>query len=261
MKPNVTPTLRPQRQTADSYLQNIPSLVSYFDLVRIINLGIRADRRAETKREFARHGWLIDGERLAFFEAITPKTAGGFPNSAVRGCYLSHLTVLEAALSESANHLLVLEDDIAFVRRIDSLGIQAVTQLDTMEWDLAYFGHAFEDLPGAPRWERVTGQMQHAHFYAANKQVLPRLIDFLQRVAARPPGHPEGGPMHYDGALSTFFAQNPDIRAFYFSRNLGYQRPSRTDLHPVSFLDRHPLLMPMRVIYRAIKRAYWHAMR
>lgn len=238
-----------------------PTLVDYFDRVRIINLRSRGDRRAETASEFASHGWRIDGGRQAFFDAIAPTAASGFPNRAVRGCYLSHLAILEEAQADAVGHVLVLEDDIAFVRRIDRLGVEAVGQLDALEWDLAYFGHALANAPGAPAWRPVSGPMRHAHFYAVHARALGRLCSFLRGILARPPGHPEGGPMHYDGALSTFISQNPDIRAIYFSRNLGYQRPSRTDLHPVSVLDRHALLAPVRTLYRAIKRAYWHATR
>jgi len=238
-----------------------PSLIPFFDQVRIINLASRTDRRRETETEFTGLGHAIDGNRTAFFDAIAPQTANGFPNAAVRGCFLSHLAVLEEAHSAGAAHVLVLEDDIAFVRDIEALGAEAVRQLDGLDWDIAYFGHAQGSRPGAPTWLPVTGPMQHAHFYAVSRKALSRMIEFLHIVHDRKPGHPAGGPMHYDGALTTFIEQNPDIQAVYISRNLGYQRPSRTDLHPVSLLDRHVLLAPVRFLYRTIKRTFWHITR
>lgn len=183
-------------------------------------------------------------------------TAAGFPNPAVRGCYLSHLAVLEEARRDDVGHVLVMEDDIAFVREMGVLGREALRQLDALDWDIAYFGHALGNQPVPPTWKPVRGPMRHAHFYAVHARALHRLIDFLQSVLERPAGHPDGGPMHYDGALSTFMAQNPDIRAVYFSRSLGYQRPSRTDLHTPSILDRSPLLRPWAGVYRALKRHY-----
>ena len=87
-----------------------------FQRVRVINLRRRGDRRAETTSELAELGETVDGERLSFFEAIEPDLAAGFPSPGVRGCYLSHLGVLEAAAGDGVENLLVMEDDVAFIR-------------------------------------------------------------------------------------------------------------------------------------------------
>ncbi len=47
----------------------------------------------------------------------------------------------------------------------------------------------------------------------------------------REPGDPAGGPMHLDAALTTFRQRNPDIVALIAHPNLGWQRPSRSDIH------------------------------
>lgn len=237
------------------------NLTRHFDRIRIISLRRRTDRRSETVQEFARHGLAIDGDRVAFFDAIEPPEAGGFSNPAVRGCFLSHLAVLEQALEAGARNVLVIEDDIAFARGFSRLASEALRQLEAQPWDLAYLGHAQDSQVGPPAWLPVAGPMLHAHCYAVNGPALEGLVDFLKRMLARPPGHPDGGPMHYDGALSTWMAQTPTLCARYFSRNLGYQRPSRTDLHPPSLLDRHALLMPVRWLYRRLKRGWWHLTR
>lgn len=231
-------------------------LCRQFDRVRIINLRRRQDRRRETEAELAAQGDRVDGAHCAFFAAIEPDDAAGFPNAAVRGCYLSHLGVLEEALRDRARDVLVLEDDIAFVRDIRRLGAEAMHQLEGMEWDIAYLGHSRGNAPGKPVWLPVNGPMRHAHCYAVRTPVLRRLVAFLQLLLTRPPGDPQGGPMHVDGALTTFIAGNPDVRAFYFSRNLAYQRPSRTDLHRPSQLDRTPLLNRLADPLRRVKRLY-----
>jgi hypothetical protein len=232
------------------------SLINSFDRVRIINMKTRADRRVETEQEFARHGFGMAPPRVGFFEAVTPTSAEGFPNAGVRGCFLSHLGILEGARADGQGNVLILEDDIAFTRDIKDAGREAVTQLAGLDWDIAYFGHAKESVPGPVSWQRVREPMLLAHFYAVNGQALAPLVDFLHTVLSRPPGHPDGGPMHYDGALSTFIKQNPEVKAYYCSRNLGYQRPSKTDLHRTSVIDRNPFLRPFASLYRAAKRAY-----
>ena len=231
-------------------------LGSAFDRVRIINLRRRGDRRAETLGELVALGESVDGHRLAFFDAVAPDDAGGFPSPGVRGCYLSHLAVLEAAADDDVPLLLVMEDDVAFVRDADGLLAEATRQLEQTNWDIAYFGHALDPVPGAPRWLPVTGPMRYAHCYAVHRHAVRRLVEFLQQVLAHEPGHPYGGPMPVDGAFSTFVARHTDIRAVYFSRSLVYQRPSRTDLHRPSLIDRHPLLRQLAIPLRRLKRHY-----
>ena len=232
------------------------NIIDYFDQVRIINLGTRPDRRKETRQAFRRHGLAIDNQHCCFFDAIAPDDAAGFPNRGVRGCYLSHLALLQMAQVAGAANVLVLEDDIDFARKINSEGRLAIEQLSGMDWDIAYLGHALGNQPGPPRWLAVDQPMLLAHCYAINGRTLPALTRFLSQILCRPPGHPDGGPMHYDGALNTFIRQNPALKAVYFSRNLAYQRPSSTDLHPRSLLDRNPALQPFAGLYRSLKRYY-----
>lgn len=47
----------------------------------------------------------------------------------------------------------------------------------------------------------------------------------------REPGDPAGGPMHLDAALTTFRQSYPDIVTLIADPNLGWQRPSRSDIH------------------------------
>jgi len=232
------------------------ALKENFDRVRIINLRRRRDRRVETQAELAVLGDEVDGTHCAFFDAIEPDAAAGFPNAAVRGCYLSHLAVLEETLLAGVEDVLILEDDIAFVRDIEHLLTLALRQLNQLEWDIAYLGHAHNHTAGKPVWLPVTGPMRYAHCYAVRASAFGPLVDFLHLVAGRTPGHPHGGPMHVDGALSTFIAQGPAVRAFYFSRSLAYQRPSRTDLHPPSWLDRTRFVNRFARPLRFFKRHY-----
>ena len=232
-----------------------------FEQVRIINLPSRADRRKETIREFAHHGWHIPNSQVRFFDALSPQEAAGFPNAGVRGCFLSHLSVLREACQAGYHSVLVLEDDVAFTRDMDQQAQLAVDSLQDQDWDMAYFGHDYGDQPGPLHWIRIENPRQLAHCYAVNGRILPALVAFLEQILQRPAGHPDGGPMHFDGALATFIKRHPDVRALHCSRNLAYQRPSRTDLHQVSVLDRHVWFAPVKQLYRAAKRLYWRWVR
>lgn len=232
------------------------NIIEYFDQTRIINVASRTDRRRGTEAEFQQNNFPINTETTVFFAAITPEDAQGFDNAGVRGCFLSHLGVLKEAEKAAANNVLVLEDDIAFSRHIHAYGPTAISALDTLDWDIAYFGHARGNSDGEPHWKRVDGPMLLAHFYAVNGTAFEKIIPFMEKILERPAGHPEGGPMHYDGALNTFFQKNPDIKAFYFSRNLGHQRPSRTDLHKLPFWDTSAAIKPFTEAFRKLKGIY-----
>ena len=98
------------------------NVIDYFDRARIINIASRKDRRLETEEEFARNGFHIDDEKVGFFKAVTPTEGEGFPSVGVRGCFLSHLGVLEEAMRLDLKNILILEDDIQFSRRISQYG-------------------------------------------------------------------------------------------------------------------------------------------
>ncbi|MBV6821947.1 glycosyltransferase family 25 protein [Pseudomonas sp. PD9R] len=229
------------------------NVIDYFDGARIINISSRKDRRLETEEEFARNGFDIDDEKTGFFEAVTPTEGKGFPSIGVRGCFLSHLGVLEEAMRLNLKNILILEDDIQFSRRVAEYGTQAIESLEGMEWDIVYFGHPVGGDSNSPVWKEVDQPIHLAHFYAVNGRCFAKLRDFLLQILERPPGHPDGGPMHYDAALNTLIHKDDGIRAYYFTWNLGYQRPSRTDLHALSFFDRVPLLRPVMGMLRRLK--------
>lgn len=95
-----------------------------------------------------------------------------------------------------------------------------------------------------------------SHFLAIRGEVLPFLIDYLKAMLGRPGGHPEGGPMHVDGAYSWFRAANPQYRTLLCDPPLAFQRSSRTDIHNNSWYDRCqwsvrslPFFVKLRIIF------------
>lgn len=232
------------------------NLIESFDQVRIINMVSRKDRRNETVSEFMRYGFQLNTDKVKFFDAITPNEAQGFPNLGVRGCFLSHLKILEEAKQSKSENILILEDDIQFSKHILEYGSIAIESLKDLDWDIAFLGHVFETLPDELTWKKVNQAIRLGHFYAVNGKTLERLTQCLNSILERPPGHPDGGPMHYDGALNTFVKQENDIQAYFFSKNLGYQRPSRTNIHKHSIFDKNFMLKHMTIVARKIKTKF-----
>ena len=237
------------------------NVIEYFDQVRIINTPSRKDRRAETQSEFERYGFNINTEKVKFFDGITFTNAKGFPNPGVRGCFHSHLNVLKNAELAKSTNVLILEDDIQFSKNIINLGTLAVESLSVLDWDIAYLGHDLTNPNGELTWKKVTGPMLRAHFYCINGKTIARLVHFLEQIPERPVGHVDGGPMHYDGALNTFINSQKNLQVYYFSSNLGYQRPSKTNLHASHFFDSFIVLKPLVSLLRKCKRELYRITR
>jgi len=218
-------------------------------LTFVINLESRADRRAAMQRELLRVDWSA-----SFFPAIRPLSAGRFTSPGARGCFLSHLEVLKRARDARADHLVILEDDVNFVRGFSDRWKFAMTELDSLEWSVFYPGHAqLGDLPAGLSLIPPTRSVLCAHFMMLNGRAIPTIIEGLERILSRPPGHQLGGPMHVDGAYSTIRAQNPTLKTYAIAPVLGYQRPSRTDIRDTRWFDRIPPLEPVVNLFRRLK--------
>lgn len=236
------------------------SLLATFERVRIINLAARADRRRETGAEFARFGLSIDGHRIAFHEACRPSDPGGFPTIGTRGCFYSHLQVLELALADGVENILILEDDIDFSRNVEALIPVTLDELTKHQWGVFYGGLLACSIPSeraltGPLWRASPDNgIQGTHFVAFSKPVIHLAVPYLKAIAARPPGSPEGGPMHVDGAYSWLRRAYPHIETWLATPELGHQRPSRTDIHDPRFIDKMPVMRDMAAFARRVKR-------
>jgi glycosyl transferase, family 25 len=214
----------------------------------VINLPHRADRRMETERQLARVGWSAE-----FFPAIQPSAAAGFPSIGARGCFLSHLAVLKNALEARAERVVVLEDDVNFAAEFADQWQSATEALDQLSWSIFYPGHVLTGLsPGLSRLSPAIA-VRCTHFMMIEGHAIPELVAGLQAILARPPGHPEGGPMHVDGAYSTIRGQNQSLATHAFFPVLGYQRPSRTDIGDHKWFDRIRALEPAVNFARRLK--------
>lgn len=217
----------------------------------VINLPERTDRRREVERELARAG--LPAGWAEFYPAVRPAAAGDFPSVGARGCFLSHLGALRLALARGWANVLVMEDDLAIDPALAADAAPVAAALGGGGWDFAYLGHLLPAAPGGATFRPHTGPIVNAHFFAVSGRCLPALVGFLDTVLSRPAGHPDGGPMHVDGAYSTFRAQHPEVVTLVAARSLGGQRSSRSDITP-SWIDRWSWLQGPAAAARRVKR-------
>jgi len=206
----------------------------------VVNLESRTDRRSEMEKQLARIGWQAE-----FFKAIRPIDPKGFPSIGARGCFLSHLSILQQAARDRVEGLLIMEDDLNFAANFSELWPAAYEKLRTRSWSIFYPAHDFRSFGDGLVELPSRTSVLCTHFMVFNGDALPIIVGELEAILSRPPGDPLGGPMHVDGAYSTIRLTNPDMKTFGYTPALGYQRSSRTDIGENKLFDRIELLRPV----------------
>ena len=202
-----------------------------FDIIRIVNLPERKDRRREMMGELAALG-LADDPRVAFFPAIRPESAGPFASVGARGCFESHLAILREAVERDCS-VLVVEDDCAF-------GPMARNYDFGDGWDIFYGGYYATD-PENVTESDIIGSHMMGFSASGARQVCAYLasLEFDQ-------GHPP-----IDGAYIWFRRAHPEVSTRLAVPPLAHQRPSRSDIADLPFYDRLPGL---RLVASALRK-------
>lgn len=209
-------------------------MFSPFDMIRVINLPERKDRRREMIRELSALG--LDGDpRVAFFPAIRPPDAGDFASIGARGVYHSQVAILREAAERNCS-VLILEDDCAFS--------QSARDFDFGDdWDIFYGGYYAthpEDLAGS--------DIMGAHmmgFSAKGARAVCAFLDGLEYEGEHPP---------IDGAYVRYRRAHPEMRTRFAVPPLANQRASRSDIADLRFYDRLPLLREIAGVARGMVR-------
>ncbi len=237
--------------------KSICSLFGLFDAIYVINLAKRTDRLVEMEAELKRVGLSLATPGVLLFSAVRPDDAGPFESIGARGSFMSHLLALEDAVAKGLSRVLILEDDCNFsadwVARLSDLA----SVWPNESWSIFYGGtlttgmeidarNGFtEVMPEQPLFGN--------HCYCVAGSALPKMTQYFRQMLLRPPGHPEGGPMHVDGAYSWFRRAHPNFRTVLAVPYIAYQRSSRTDIHALKWFDRFPLVKRVIGLIRHLK--------
>ena len=231
-------------------------LLHVFDRVRIINLPHRRDRRRQMTAELRRVG-IDPSPQVAFHAAALVDGPGDFSSTGARGCFDSHLSILRQALADDVASLLILEDDLDFARDFPRMMPPVADALAKVEWSIFYGGALGRDVPpaGAPLETLAPDEgVQGTHFVGFRREAIRLAVPYLEAMLARPAGSPAGGPMHVDGAYSWLRRAYPQLTTVLAVPELGHQRPSRTDVHQLSRVERTPVLGQAINALRPVRR-------
>lgn len=227
----------------------------------LINLPARKDRRTEFGHQLSRIGLSFEHPKINIFPAIRPTELAGFPTLGARGCFLSHKAVLEAVISMQTNTVIICEDDLDFAPDFLARLPIVLDVLKGEDWHLFYSGYTSGQV-GKLVDEKAnifelppTHPVTCSHFYMLRGAAIAEFQAYLALMLKRPTGHPDGGPMHFDGAINHFRKDRPDLRTLAILPTLGLQRSSRTDVHPLRWFDRAPLVRDAVQLLRKLKRS------
>lgn len=229
-------------------------ILDVFQRAYVINLPERIDRRRGAAKELQKIGLQFTPDRLELFAGTRPTEPAGFASIGARGCFLSHLQVLKLARNAGLANVLVIEDDLLISPKFKPAEATLMQQLQQQDWHLAYFGDSTDRPAVLPvQFEPLQESILTATFYGVHASIFDRLINFLETLLQRPSGHPDGGPMHLDGAYNLFRQQNPDIITLKTNGGLVAQRSSRSDIYPNSWYETLPIAQSMLNLVRSGK--------
>jgi len=218
-------------------------LFAGFGSRRLISMKARAERRQRIDAGLAGYDLSLEALGVEIFDGLAFGEANGFPSKGVRGCFTSHMTLMqECAASEKS--MLVMEDDIDFHFDRITRFHKAVPDLQSTGWDIVYLGYLVPETSGAPRLETYSGGTIGGHFYGVTPAFARAVADYMMSCTTRPPGDPVGGPMYRDAAFTMFRERNPARVTKLAIPALGGQFSSRSDLTPKRY-QTWPLVRPV----------------
>jgi glycosyl transferase, family 25 len=223
-----------------------------FEKKYIVSLPRRSDRRRQLQNLLARSGLDFSTLGFTYFLAHEFRDAAGFPANGVRGCFMSHLSVLKLAAA-APTPTMICEDDVQFLasRRQDLQ--QLADALQEQPWDFVFVGHNQPSPEIASGLTYFGGALNGTHCYLIKPAAAARLANYLEDSLSRPNGHPQGGQIHVDGAINDFRRKHPDLRTLVVNPPLATQFPSRTDLGTEKWFDKVPVLLDLAQVARRMK--------
>lgn len=155
-------------------------LRNYFDRVILINLKRRPDRLARVTETLKQVDWpflwpeifpAIDGD-------VVPCPEGWKSGNGAWGCMRSHQQILENAINDGKNSVLILEDDACFVDDFKSRAELFLSQVPE-DWDQLMFGGQHVNLNGPPKLVKQgvyrCTDCERTHCYAVRGRFIRKL--------------------------------------------------------------------------------------
>lgn len=176
---------------------NAKFLYEFFDRVVVVNLDRRQDRMERFRRHLAHIGWPFKPvERVRAIDGLKVRPPGWFhAGGGAWGCMMSHLRIIEDAMMDDVQSLLVLEDDVYFGNDFRNQVARFLRKVPK-DWQQIYLGGQHlkqrKQPPQAINDEVVAPyNVNRTHAYALHKRGLSQTYRWLTdfKTHAQNSGH------------------------------------------------------------------------
>jgi len=195
-------------------------ITDFFDKTVCINLDRRFDRWSECVSEFEKNG-LTNIER---FRAVDGKDLQqqpkGFLTQSRLALVLTNMLILDKAIEEDYNSILILEDDVEFTKQVTNMK----SFFDSLpeDWDMLYFGGNHNTHVGYEPPTIINDKVCKlhntfsTHCVAINKKSFKEILERLKKC---------------DNALDVIYAElQKKLNVYSFYPMIATQRVSFSDI-------------------------------
>lgn len=187
---------------------------TYFDHIYYVNLDKRIDRYQSINNQLIRH--KINATKIS---GIIPDHNHHCINDGQLGCLLSHKAILENALSNRYQTILILEDDTIFKENFIFLFSRFINNLPNI-WDMIYLcGNHYGGIKPINKYVYQSYGTLSTNAYAINKPTMITMLELLNNTI-----------YHQQPIDSLYCSIHPKIQTFVSVPNLCYQMAGFSDI-------------------------------
>jgi len=195
-------------------------ITEFFDKTYCINLERRSDRWEECLNEFKKYELTgidrfiaVDGKKLN-------QTSSGFMTPSRLALVKTNVNILEDAIKNNYNSILILEDDVEFTDQVKNM--ESFFKSLPEDWDMLYFGGNHNTHMGKKPPNLVNDKVCKLHYtfsthcVAINKK---SFVEVLNRIKK------------YDNALDVIYVElQKSLNVYSFYPLIATQRVSFSDI-------------------------------
>jgi GR25 family glycosyltransferase involved in LPS biosynthesis len=195
-------------------------ITDLFDKTFCINLERRSDRWDECMSEFNKFGLTNINKFIAVDGKDLPQVKSGFVTPSRLALVLTNIKILEEAIENNYNSILILEDDIEFTDLVNDIG--DFYKMLPEDWDMLYFGGNHNTHMGIKPPIIINEKVSKLHYtfsthcVAINKSAFVKIYDRLKKC---------------DNALDVIYVELQNtLNVYSFYPMIATQRVSFSDI-------------------------------
>jgi glycosyl transferase, family 25 len=195
-------------------------ITEFFNKTFCINLDRRPDRWDECLSEFDKHGITDVNRFIAVDGKDLTQSLTGFMTPSRMALVLTNVQIIEEAIKNDYDSILILEDDVEFGPEV--VEMDSYFDLLPNDWDMLYFGGNHNTHVGSPPPNIINEKVcklhntYSTHCVAINKKAFQKVLDRIKKC---------------DNALDVIYVElQNQLNVYSFYPVIATQRVSFSDI-------------------------------